>query len=103
MPKLQDYGGQRRTIVSQCGFSCRGSLREADYKLRLHMRLCPQCNDKEYESPAFNYDTANSFNLHKLGNYYKEPTVKVTYGGILFDIKQKDFEEGNVPTILKKN
>ena len=42
-----NHGGQRRTIQAPCGFISRGSVREANNKMKLHQRVCQQCKGIE--------------------------------------------------------
>ena len=59
--KIFIKGGQRRTIEGCCGFSCKGSLREVEYKTKLHIKNCKICieNKTTYAGSAFNSSIAN--------------------------------------------
>ncbi len=59
--KIFIKGGQRRTIEGCCGFSCKGSLREVEYKTKLHIKNCKICieNKTTYSESAFNSSIAN--------------------------------------------
>ena len=52
-------GGQRRTIQSGCGWSCRKTPRECDYLFKLHRKRCEDCRDKG-DLPAFNNVNASA-------------------------------------------
>ena len=64
---MSSQGGQRRTASVLCGFSTRGSVREVEYKLKLHLRICEWCKEnnkeikKQIEETPFN-NTAGTFN-----------------------------------------
>ena len=57
-------GGQRRTMMSGCGWSARGALREVDAKFRLHKRVCETCRNRNVEIPEYDKvaATANGWN-----------------------------------------
>jgi len=64
---MSSKGGQRRTASVMCGFSTRGSVREVEYKLKLHLRICEWCKEnnkeikKQIEETPFNA-TAGTYN-----------------------------------------
>jgi hypothetical protein len=60
MPKHYDIGGVNRTIKSTCGWSCYGSLREANGKLKIHKRVCETCRRNSVTIPA--YDSKSKIN-----------------------------------------
>ena len=43
MAKTFNYGGQRRTIKCPCGHTIVGSVREANGKHKLHLKVCVEC------------------------------------------------------------
>lgn len=46
-------GGQRRTCISLCGFTCKGSIREVNYKHKLHKKVCDICKDLKVEDVPY--------------------------------------------------
>jgi len=60
-------GGQQRTITSGdgCNFTTKGSVREANGKMRLHIKVCPICSQKEFpvfKKPDLESATNNGWN-----------------------------------------
>jgi hypothetical protein len=58
--KIVVRGGQRRTIIVSCGFSCKGSLREVEYKTKLHTRICKVCKENEVNIAGITESPLNS-------------------------------------------
>ena len=52
-------GGQRRTIMSGCGWSCKKTPRECDYLFKLHRKRCDECRGQG-DLPAFDKINANA-------------------------------------------
>lgn len=43
MTKTINFGGQRRTIQSGCGYTATGSVRDCNFKIKLHQKKCDIC------------------------------------------------------------
>ena len=56
MTKTFNQGGQRRTLKCPCGYTIVGSVREANGKHKLHLKVCVECKDlgSSLPSTAFN-------------------------------------------------
>ena len=59
MPRAREFnrGGQRRTSECPCGFSARGDVRTANFKMKLHLKLCKNAEKETFIPSPFN--TAN--------------------------------------------
>ena len=63
MPKFttsRNFGGQRRTIETKCGFITSGSLRESTYKWKLHKKVCDICKDITVNPDNIEFDNARA-------------------------------------------
>jgi hypothetical protein len=56
MPRERTFnrGGQRRTTECPCGFSVRGDVRTANFKMKLHLKLCKNEEKEKYTPSPFN-------------------------------------------------
>lgn len=43
MTKTVNFGGQRRTIQTGCGYTATGSVRDCNFKIKLHQKRCAIC------------------------------------------------------------
>ena len=64
MPKYINQGSQTREIGCKCGFAVSGSVREANMKLKLHMKKCNFHGDV----PVFNKNNAYKNGLLEIQN-----------------------------------
>lgn len=72
-------GGQKRTIATVCGWTASGSPREANGKLKLHMRVCETCKGIDLsgiEKPTKNGNGYNGLSVSKNGNLIKPAAFK---------------------------
>ncbi len=53
-------GGQRRTIVTNCGWTSKGSVREANGKMRLHLKVCKICKSFDNSGDIAEYNKDNA-------------------------------------------
>jgi len=83
MPKTYNYGGQRRTSQTTCGFTCKGSVREVNFKIRLHQRVCPICEPTTDGLEEFNKVAAgvNGWNNLKGDSKVTKKAVEVSIDG----------------------
>jgi|688.fasta_scaffold68860_2 hypothetical protein len=63
-------GGQRRTIETGCGWTCRKSPREADALFRMHRRHCELCKGSG-DLPEFNRVNGKANGWGGVGNNFK--------------------------------
>jgi hypothetical protein len=57
---MLNFGGQRRTIETGCGWRCAGHPREVNGKFKIHKRLCDVCRESHTkELPKFSNEAAN--------------------------------------------
>jgi hypothetical protein len=70
-------GGQMRSYVCYCGWSCRKQLQEANKLIKLHMRLT---HTTKVEAPEFNNEQGlNGIKPSRHDNLtYKIPTLDVS-------------------------
>jgi hypothetical protein len=71
-------GGQRRTAVIQCGYSVKGSLRDVEYKLKLHTRVCEWCKENNKELGKTIAETPFNVNAAKINGWNGIQQNKVT-------------------------
>ena len=77
MTKTINQGGQRRTIQLGCGYTTKGSVKECEFKMKLHSKRCSLCVGN-HKSKEFD----NSMALHNGWNGLKgsnRVTSVVTY------------------------
>jgi hypothetical protein len=56
---MLNFGGQRRTIETGCGWRCVGHPQEVNGKFKIHMRLCDICRENHTkELPKFSNEAA---------------------------------------------
>ena len=58
MTKTMTQGGQRRTIQLGCGFMFSGSVRECEFKVKLHRKKCSMCGIDNAMPCEFNKSVA---------------------------------------------
>jgi hypothetical protein len=51
--KANNAGGDKREIECPCGFSTKGSVREANFKMKLHVKICNGVNIESNKFPNF--------------------------------------------------
>jgi hypothetical protein len=51
-------GEQKRTIMCACGFVCKGDIRTANFKLKLHNKICNLSKLNNLEIPKFDNNSA---------------------------------------------
>jgi hypothetical protein len=57
---MMNFGGQRRTIETGCGWRCVGHPQEVNGKFKIHKRLCDICRESHTkELPKFSNEAAN--------------------------------------------
>jgi len=56
----RNYGGQRRTITCACGYEKRGSVRDADFAMKIHRKICDTMKAIKFEKMEFDTNTPNS-------------------------------------------
>lgn len=58
--KTFNYGGQRRTVQTGCGYTASGSVRDCNFKINLHKKNCPMCSGAvtptEFDSVGASYN-----------------------------------------------
>lgn len=84
MPKQFNYGGQRRTSQTTCGFTCKGSVREVNFKIKLHQRICLICEPCPNDSlDEFNKvaGMTNGWNNFKGDSKVTKRAVEVSING----------------------
>jgi hypothetical protein len=65
-------GEQHRTIICNCGFTTKGDLRTANYKIKLHNKICNLKILNDPKMPKFNSENALINGKNKLkGNNNK--------------------------------
>lgn len=71
-------GGQRRTIVAPCGWTAKGSIREANFKMKLHVKNCKTCDVKNITIPDFDTKAngLDGITTSKRGNAIKQISHK---------------------------
>ena len=79
MSKQYSKGGQRRTIVTGCGWRCVGHPQEVNGKWAIHRRFCKDCKDTQTEEmPDFD-KTAGMMNGWKgINNRNNQPDQHLT-------------------------
>jgi len=68
-------GGQQRTIICDCGWATKDSVRASNMKFKLHQKVCPNGNHEM--PPAFNA-AMNGYNgiiANRRGNLQHAPLV----------------------------
>ncbi len=71
-----DHGGITRVIQAPCGWTTKGSIREANAKLRLHNKLCKKCSNVPITIPEYNPTcVSNGLNRFNRKGYHPESTI----------------------------
>ncbi len=63
--KSFDHGGITRTLQAPCGWTSKGAVREANGKLRIHMKVCKTCKDVSLSIPECNTSIASINGLNR--------------------------------------
>jgi hypothetical protein len=65
MPKSFNQGAETREIICPCGFHISGSVREANMKLKLHLKKC-EYGKNNLTIPEYNKSNARNNGVLKL-------------------------------------
>lgn len=71
---MRNCGGTNRVIYSPCGWVCKGSIRDANGKLRIHMRVCIKCQPFRVSIPEYDTSDIKSFSSMYTRKGYKSET-----------------------------
>ena len=63
MPFQSYFNGQSRMIEASCGFTCCGTVREANFKFTFHKKHCETCKQKNVTLSPFNESIGKSNGL----------------------------------------
>lgn len=53
MTRGYNSGGQNRSIQCPCGWGCSGSIRDANFKHKLHAKVCDTAKQMDFSSKGF--------------------------------------------------
>jgi len=65
----RNFGGQRRTITCACGWEKQGSIRDANFAMKIHRKVCDTMKGIKIEEVAFDTNTLNSIGGVKGSKY----------------------------------
>ena len=92
-------GAQQTTIIASCGFSTKGSPKEARGKLKIHLRHCVKCKDSLHTIPQFNNSKKsahNSIAVSKRGNpIIRQPIIQKISDNEMTYMTKKEFDDCN--------
>jgi len=94
MPRERTFnrGGQRRTSECPCGFSARGDVRTANFKMKLHLKLCKNAEKETYTPTPFNRENAeiNGWDGLVASNQATERVGQIMRGGEDIGVRIED-------------